>query len=1057
MARFRTFEEIVMGMLEFMRLAQPDADVKPGTVLRDVMIDMPATEISRLYGELQSASGFQTIFALSGVDLDKYARNYGITRRSGRRATGTIVCAMNSLQSNVEIPAGSIFNSRSGQSATSTVDIVVDSTKASLYKSVAVRLSADLEAAGITDEYAVEVPAQATAVGAGGNFGRYQILTPSLAGVSQATNLVEFSGGTGIENDDAFRNRILAIWAGANLGTATAYLAAVRTDPRVISARVVGPGDVEMQRDGTVVSTDPDGNLFIVSPGTGGKVDVVVQGSDIQTNNESYIFNDKSGTGDATDPTNDYVLGQRGIDPALDYSRRKLLFLNDDILPFQPIAGQTTVAGSLSGPNFAEGVNFEIKKDTGTLRGSPFAQDSIHFLTNEINLLNEKVSKVQRDSQDALDYSSVNRIASAQQSITILREEAETDPTNRAFVQLKHTPITAVDRITNLTTGERYRIVSQNPEGTSGALNTTGRVQIAGATLPRSTDIIEANYTWQLAYDRDRDFDNLESPLRVRTAQDSIDWGYASRVELEQSEVSYSPSDGYHVLVEQPISRVINVLTYNEETVVATGNQLILSSPISNILSVLDGDGREVFFTRLSNGAVAGSTISLPLDSVLPPGGSATVKYNTVDIFSPLGTDKGTFAGVKIALADFSTLGTPVLVDYVASFETVLDTADLLSLPAQASENSFVIGGDTITGTQPTFFTWSGGARQELRRLTPTYLQIALTNVPSFGRLTVLGRSCRKISTVFTVARSGLKINLSDAIRSSLGSVPVDAQIADVISLARVTTVAGTVQSVDFRFDLQNIETKDSTWSRTAIANPSLTNTEILLSETEYNLSASLTSGISLQVEFYITYPVSERIAAPASGLFISQRKYMYVEDIRVESGFRNLSNILAGQIKVTPLTQPGTGQQYQANYDYAAPKTGERLTISYGYNRLLSDLMFTLEAVRPISADVLPRAADEYGIDIEMEIVPLPQFTSQGNIAQQVTESISRFVSSLATASILDASDLVNQAYAIAGVDRVTLITFVPAGGTGVRKSITLGKNQYFTVSNISATLTSR
>ena len=52
MALFRSYSEIVNSMTERLRLTQPNLDTKPGTVARDLFIDIQAEQIERLHRSL---------------------------------------------------------------------------------------------------------------------------------------------------------------------------------------------------------------------------------------------------------------------------------------------------------------------------------------------------------------------------------------------------------------------------------------------------------------------------------------------------------------------------------------------------------------------------------------------------------------------------------------------------------------------------------------------------------------------------------------------------------------------------------------------------------------------------------------------------------------------------------------------------------------------------------------------------------------------------------------------------------------------------------------------
>jgi hypothetical protein len=91
--------------------------------------------------------------------------------------------------------------------------------------------------------------------------------------------------------------------------------------------------------------------------------------------------------------------------------------------------------------------------------------------------------------------------------------------------------------VPTITTGERYVIEDQNPDGTAGEINETGRIIISGNTLPITTDVLQVDYIWIKSFDKVFDFDNLKDYNKNRTAQDSVDWSFGNLVVNEPSVV----------------------------------------------------------------------------------------------------------------------------------------------------------------------------------------------------------------------------------------------------------------------------------------------------------------------------------------------------------------------------------------------------------------------------------------------------------------------------------------------------------------------------------------
>ena len=110
----KNFNQIVSSIIERLSLTQPNLDVKPGTVSRDLFIDAPAEEISKLYSLVELISQKQSISLASGSDLDKLGSNFSLQRESGSYATGLLLFLSNTLKEDISIPSGTQVTSRSG-------------------------------------------------------------------------------------------------------------------------------------------------------------------------------------------------------------------------------------------------------------------------------------------------------------------------------------------------------------------------------------------------------------------------------------------------------------------------------------------------------------------------------------------------------------------------------------------------------------------------------------------------------------------------------------------------------------------------------------------------------------------------------------------------------------------------------------------------------------------------------------------------------------------------------------------------------------------------------
>jgi len=279
MVTIRSSNEIILSLIDFFKLAQPDLDTKPGTVARDLFIDGPASAISILYSELGSVSSQQSLRLVVGSDLDKLGKNFGLARRQATAATGVALLTFSAINSPININRGDRVIASNGFAYSVSAGVSVTPGASNFYRSIASKFRDQLDLAGISDEFAVEVTVIATTAGTAGNIGTYSLVRTPIPGVSNVTNIAAFGGGTDQESDASFRNRILSSFSGSSVGTALGYLNVALGTTGVGDAFVVQPGDPLMTRDGTVVKVNGDGTRTIVSEGSGGKVDVVVLGS----------------------------------------------------------------------------------------------------------------------------------------------------------------------------------------------------------------------------------------------------------------------------------------------------------------------------------------------------------------------------------------------------------------------------------------------------------------------------------------------------------------------------------------------------------------------------------------------------------------------------------------------------------------------------------------------------------------------------------------------------------------------------------------------------------
>lgn len=724
MVVIRSVNDIILNLIDLLRLSRPDLDTKPATVARDLVIDAPSSQIALLYDEVSKVSDQQSLRLVVGSDLDKLAKNFGIVRRSAVAASGVALLTFNNLQGTININKGDLVSASNGFSYSVINGVSITPSQANFYKSVATKFRNDLDFVGIQDQFAVEITVQSTTVGSAGNISKYSLIRTSIPGISNITNTNAFSGGSNQEDDATFRNRILSVFSGSSVGTALGYKNAALATDGVQDAYIVEPGDVLMTRDGTVVSTDSGGNKTIVSEGSGGKVDVVILGSSLIENVDSFIYKDASNKNDPTDSKNIVVLGQIAADANKTINKKRIDDIANGILPNQPVLSLVQVSASLSGTNFLPksvdtfgrvSGNYELIKDTGVYGGSPFGFDSFHWIDNNISFQEDRI-KGKFDGQDNLTFSDVIKIPKVQQNISITNENSSSLASDRSLVQLLHTPATNITRVFNVNTGERYTVINQNVNGT-GTVNSSGVIKISGNTLPSPSDVLQVDYTWIFSFDQYSDYDGRVNTNNLRAVSDSTDWGYSN---LIRSEIIDLTKDGtgnfFSGNTIHPISSVINTETFLQfdgvvsevssgtfagRLSVVISNLLVEATSIDNIF--LKNTLAEVYNTAQSDGSFTSSTvvvgiaiefittIILPTDTRAQIGDSVSVVMNSSDIFNTTNS-VGTFTNNKITIpaANLNTTATNVncKINYIANIQNII-TAGTTALPASRTGNGF--------------------------------------------------------------------------------------------------------------------------------------------------------------------------------------------------------------------------------------------------------------------------------------------------------------------------------------------------------------------------------
>lgn len=726
MVTIRSINEIIQSLRDFYKLTQPDLDTKPGSVARDLFIDAPASQLAILYDELSDVSAKQSLRLVVGSDLDKLAKNFAVPRRQSTPAGGTALLTFSSINAPININKGDIVIASNGFSYLVSSGISVAPSSINFYRSIASKFRDQLDIIGITDQYAVEATVIASSPGSAGNIAKYSLSRTTIPGVSNITNMIPFNGGTDQESDTAFRSRILASFSGSSVGTALGYQNVALGTTGVTDAIIVEPADSLMTRDGSKVRANSDGTRTVISEGSGGKVDIVVLGSNLVTTSDSFIYRDKSNSNDPTSVKNNVVLGQILGDESKTINRRRIDNLAAGELPSQPVDSISGVVGSISGSNFKPksvdslgrvSGNYELVKDTGVFGGSPFGFDTIKWIKDRISLFSEDKIKGQYNGQDAVTFTDVTEIPDIQQNISLTNENS-TVTSDRSIIQLLHTPAANVTRVFNVNTGERYIVTNQNVDSATG-FNTSGRIKISGNTLPSPSDVLQVDYSWIVNYDSYSDFDGLVNTSNDRSVTDSIDWGYSSIIKNENVTFNLVTGNNFFTgTASHPISSVLSASKFLEVDevviIVRSGtfvNRLAVVVPYLEIASTsvdsvtLKNSNAELYNTSQANGSFSSSavvfgidvlyntTIILPTDTYANEGDNVAVILNATDVFSTdTATGTSSSAQITIPSSQVDTDATSIVlrVTYISNIQELFSSA-ITSLSASRLGNGFAL------------------------------------------------------------------------------------------------------------------------------------------------------------------------------------------------------------------------------------------------------------------------------------------------------------------------------------------------------------------------------
>lgn len=193
-------------------------DFTIGSILR-AMIESNGSVVLWLQGLILYVLSITRASTSTGVDLDSWVNDFGVTRLAATPASGAVLFSRFTNSQGALIPVGAQVQTADSSASFS---VVVDATNSSYSAS----RNGYVLPAGVSS---LSVPVKANIPAAGGNVvvGAITQINTSIPYVDTVTNVAQFTNGADAETDAALRTRFLAFIASLSKATKTAITYAV--------------------------------------------------------------------------------------------------------------------------------------------------------------------------------------------------------------------------------------------------------------------------------------------------------------------------------------------------------------------------------------------------------------------------------------------------------------------------------------------------------------------------------------------------------------------------------------------------------------------------------------------------------------------------------------------------------------------------------------------------------------------------------------------------------------------------------------------------------------
>lgn len=360
----KTSDELIQQALNYITAWRPDVDTSVGTLIKDIVIDVPATVLGVAYQDLQQiqkASSVNYINELTDNQVEDLAANYNLTRKTGSYATGIITFIRYSAPTTT-ITVGASDGTGGVSVSTLKDDNGVSYSFTTVETKQFTVANADSLYNASRNRWELNVTIQADQVGSDYNVAANSIkMFSGINGIDDIVNYNACVGGLDIETNEQLGERIKEAAKARLLGTIPGYTTLVNSFNQIVDSSVI---DTSM----------PD----YIRNTYGNEIDIVVIGQQIEAYTDTITF----------DGTMQHILNN------------------------QPVISINSITGTANGNayTFIVGTDYIFVKDTSDYRESAKGYDKIVWLgtgtlpdMNTQYVINYSVNELISNIQATLD------------------------------------------------------------------------------------------------------------------------------------------------------------------------------------------------------------------------------------------------------------------------------------------------------------------------------------------------------------------------------------------------------------------------------------------------------------------------------------------------------------------------------------------------------------------------------------------------------------------------------------------------------------------------------